>query len=162
MVVRYLKDEYVGESRNADAIIEKVSPYISNVDWEHIKRIINQGCPLHIDFNEDYDNKHMVLQKGNQQTFLQFPEVTAKAMNKEEKNCHVLAFREWLAYFLPYCRTTPQGIREKYGKHRVIFNSSTQTSPDEIVLNHETSTDNEAIIDFGKAKTNLLINIYNW
>jgi len=36
----------------------------------------------------------MVLQKGNQLTFLQFPEVTAKAMNKEEKNSHFLAFRE--------------------------------------------------------------------
>jgi hypothetical protein len=83
-------------------------------------------------------------------------------MNKEEKNSHVLAFREWLAYFSPYCHATPHGIREKYGKHRVIFNSSTQTIPDEIVLNHETSTDNEAIIDFGKAKPNLLINIYNW
>jgi hypothetical protein len=104
----------------------------------------------------------MVLQKGNQQTFLQFLEVTAKAMNKEEKNSHVLAFREWLAHFLPYCQATPQGIQEKYGKHRVIFDSSTQTSPDEIVLNHKMSTDNKAIIDFGKAKTNLLINIYNW
>ena len=32
----------------------------------------------------------------------------------------------------------------------------------EIVLNHETSTDHEAVIDFGQAKTHLLINIYNW
>ena len=31
-----------------------------------------------------------------------------------------------------------------------------------IVLNHETSTDQEAFIDFGKAKTHLLVNIYNW
>ena len=55
-----------------------------------------------------------------------------------------------------------QGIREKYGKYRVIFDSSTQTSPDEIVLNQVTPTDNEAIIDFGTAKTKLHINIYNW
>ena len=117
---------------------------------------------MHIDFNKDYDNKHMDLQKGNQNTFLQFPEVTAKAINEEEKNSHILAFREWLVYFLPYCRATPQGIRGKYRKHRVIFDSSTQTSPDEILLNNVTSTDNEAIVDFGKTKTNLLINIYNW
>ena len=32
----------------------------------------------------------------------------------------------------------------------------------EIVLNHETPTDKEAFIDFGMAKTCLLINIYNW
>ena len=83
-------------------------------------------------------------------------------MNKEEKNSHVLAFWEWLVHFSPYCRATPQGIREKYGKYRVIFDSSTQTCPHEIVLNHETSTDHEAIIDFGRAKTCLLVNIYNW
>jgi hypothetical protein len=29
-------------------------------------------------------------------------------------------------------------------------------------LNHETSTDSEAVIEFGQAKTRLLINIYNW
>ena len=162
MVVRYLKGEYVGESRNSTRILEKVSPYIDEVDCEHIKWIINQGCPSHIDFEENYDNKHMVLRKGNQQTFLQFPEVTAKAMNKEEKNSHVIALRKWLVYFSPYCRATLQGIREKYGKHRVIFDSSTQTCPHEIVLNHETSADQEAIINFGKAKTHLLINIYNW
>jgi hypothetical protein len=83
-------------------------------------------------------------------------------MNKEEKNSHVLAFKHWLVHFSPYCQATPQGIREKYGKHRVIFDSSTQTCPNEIVLNHETSTNNEAIINFGKAKTKLLTNIYNW
>jgi len=91
MVVRYLKDEYVGESWNSKRILEKVSPYIDEVDCEHIKRIIHQGCPSHLDFKEEYDNKHMVLQKGNQLTFLQFPEVTTKAMNKEEKNSHVLS-----------------------------------------------------------------------
>jgi hypothetical protein len=57
---------------------------------------------------------------------------------------------------------TPQGIREKNGKFRVIFDSSMQTSPDEVVLNHETSTDSKAVINFGQAKIRLLINIYNW
>jgi hypothetical protein len=162
MVVQYLKGKYVGESRNANAILKKVSPYIRDKDCQHIKRIIDQGCPSYINFKEDYENKHIVFWKGNQQTFLQFLELTAKAMNKEEKNSHVLPFKQWLVHFLPYCHATPQGIQEKYGKHRVIFDSSTQTSPNKIILNHETSTDNKAIIDFGKAKTNLLANIYNW
>jgi hypothetical protein len=103
MVVRYLKGKNIGESSDADKILEKVSPYIDEVDCEHIKGIINQGCPSHIDFEEDYVNKHMILWKGNQQTFLQFPEVTTKAINKEEKHSHVIAFREWLVHFSPYC-----------------------------------------------------------
>ncbi len=43
-----------------------------------------------------------------------------------------------------------------------FFDLLTQTSPDEVVLNHQTSMDCEAVIDFGRAKTNLFINIYNW
>ena len=162
MVIRYIKGEYVGESRNADAILSSVSGLISNEDCSHIKRIINQGCPSHLDYEEDYDSKHFVLRKGNQQTFIQHPDVTAKAMNKEERFSHVLPFRHWMVHFSPYCRATPQGIREKYGKYRVIFDSSTQSTPDEVVLNHLTSTGLEAPINFGTAKANLLTNIYNW
>ena len=162
MVIRYLKGEYVGESRDAGRILASASPYIDASDCKHIERIINQGCPSHLDFEEDYENKHSVLRRGNQQTFLEHPAVTAKAMNKEEKNSHVLPFKSWVVNFSPYCRATPQGIREKYGKFRVIFDSSTQSSPDEVVLNHVTPTDQEAPIDFGTAKRKLLTNIYNW
>ena len=35
-------------------------------------------------------------------------------------------------------------------------------TPDEVVLNHETTMDLEAEIDFGQAKSNFFINIYNW
>jgi hypothetical protein len=94
MVVWYLKGEYIGEYWNSIRILEKVSLYIDEIDCEHIKRIINQGCPSHLDFEKAYDNKHTVLWKGNQQTYLQFSEVTVRAMNKEEKNSHVLALRE--------------------------------------------------------------------
>ncbi len=152
----------MGKTRDSAEILAKVSPYINKEDSKHIKRIIDQGCPSHLHFEEEYENKHLALRKGNQHTFLLHPQVTAKAMNKEEKNSHVLPFKHWLVYFSPWCHMTPQGIREKYNKFRVIFDSSTQTSPDEIVLNHKTSTVGKAVIDFGQAKTRLLINIYNW
>jgi hypothetical protein len=45
---------------------------------------------------------------------------------------------------------------------RVIFDASTKGSPHEVVLNDYTSTEFEADIDFGNAKMNLLIKIYNW
>jgi hypothetical protein len=141
MVICYIKGEYVGKSRDSDTILASVSPYINNKDCQHIKRIINQGCPSQLDFEEEYKNKHAVLRKGDQHTFLQYPEVTSKAMNKEERNSQVLPFKEWLVYFLPHCQATPQGICKKYGKFRVIFDLSTQTYPNEVVLNHETSTD---------------------
>ena len=152
MVIRYLKGEYIGASRDANAILSVVSSLISNQDCEHIKRIINQGCPSQLDFEEDSDNKHQVLQRGNQKTFNKYPEVTTKVMNKEEMNSHVLALKAWDVYFFPYCRPTPQGICEKYGKCRVIFDLSRQMNLDEVVLNRQTRTDHKAKIDFGKAK----------
>ena len=162
MVIHFLKCEYVGKMRNVATILAEVSPFLSNEDPNHIVQIIEQGCPSYLDFEEEYSNKHMILRKGNQNTFCMHPEVTAKAMNKEEKNSHILPFKPWLVHFSPWCRTTPQGIREKNGKFRVIFDSSTKTSPSEVVLNHQTSTDNKAIIDFGEAKNKFLINIFNW
>ena len=85
MVVRYLKGQYIGESRDANKILEKVSPYIDEVDCEHIKRIINQGCPSHIDFEEDYDNKHMVLGKGTSKPFFNFLKSPQKQWIKKWK-----------------------------------------------------------------------------
>jgi hypothetical protein len=37
-----------------------------------------------------------------------------------------------------------------------------QTTPDEAVLNHINNSDLKAVSDFGQAKMNLFINIYNW
>ena len=85
MLIRYMKGEYVGKERNAKYIIEKAGPYIDKEDAAHIRRIITHGCPSYIDFEEEYENKLLVLQQGNQHTFLKHPEVTAKAMKKEEK-----------------------------------------------------------------------------
>ncbi len=61
MVIRYLKGEYVGESKDANAILSVVLSLINNEDCEHIKQIINQGCPSHLDFEQDYKNTHWVL-----------------------------------------------------------------------------------------------------
>jgi len=162
MSLRYMKGEYTGKSRSADAILKKVSPYIEPEDARHIHRIITQGCPSQLNFEEDTMNKLAVIEKGNQQTFETHPEVVTKSMNKEEKNSHVLPFRSWVIYFSPFLRCTPQGMREKNGKYPIIFNSSTQTWMNKVVLNHVTMTEWEANIDFGKSKVNFLINIYNW
>ncbi len=40
MVIRYLKGKYIGESRDADKILERVSQYIDEVDCKHITWII--------------------------------------------------------------------------------------------------------------------------
>jgi hypothetical protein len=78
MVIHYLKGKEFGESQDAQKNHLAVSPHISNKNSEHIQQIINQGCPSRLNSEEEYENKHFVLQKVNQQTFLQHPKVTSK------------------------------------------------------------------------------------
>jgi hypothetical protein len=48
MMIRYLKGEYVGESRDVQKIINKVTSFVCETDIVHIKRILTQGCPSHL------------------------------------------------------------------------------------------------------------------
>jgi hypothetical protein len=162
MMIHYLKGEYVGESRDVQKIINKVTPFVCETDIAHIKRVLTQGCPSHLIFDEARKNKLSLIWKGNQHTFLQHPEIAKKTMNKIEKNSHIIALQSWTVFVSPYLCVTPQGMRKKYGKFRVNFDSSMQTIPDKVVLNHITTTDREAIIDFRQAKVKLIINICNW
>ena len=150
MLVRYLKGEYVGESRDHVKVLNEVSSRISIKDANHIKRILTLGCPAKLVLEEESSNKLSVIKKGNQQTFLAHPEVAVKTMNKEERYSHLIALRSWVVYFPPYLRCTPQGMREKRGKFRVIFDASTQSYQHELVLNQVTDSEFEAIIDFGQ------------
>jgi hypothetical protein len=163
MLIRFAKGEYVGESRNVPQVLNDVSPYIDAVDAEHIKRILSMGCPSIIDFEESSEMKATIIEKGNQVTFKMYPDIAKKTMNKEDRNSHLLPVKLWVLRFSPYCRHTAQGILVKPGKNpRVIFDASTKGHPHEVVLNEITPTEFEAIIDFGKSKTRLLITIYNW
>jgi len=81
MLVRYLKGDYVGESRHHIRVLNKVSSHISIEDANHIKSL---GCPAKLVLEEESSNKLSVIKKGNQQTFLAHPEVANKTMNKEE------------------------------------------------------------------------------
>jgi hypothetical protein len=120
------------------------------------------GCPSII-VKESSEMKATIIEKGNQATFKMYPDIVKKTMNKEDRNSHLLPVKLWVLRFLPYCCHTAQGILVKPGKNpRVIFDASTKGHPHEVVLNEITPTEFEAIIDFGKSKTRLLITIYNW
>jgi hypothetical protein len=79
-----------------------------------------------------------------------------------KKNSYAIALWSWTVLFSPYLCTTPQGMHKKYGKFRVIFDSSTPTIPNKVVLNHIMTTELKAIINFSQAKMKLFTNIYNW
>jgi hypothetical protein len=68
MLIRYLKGEYVGESRDSDWVLREVSSRISAEDANHIRRILMQGCPAKLLLKEESLNQLSVIKKGNQQT----------------------------------------------------------------------------------------------
>ena len=115
MLVRYLKGDYVGESRHHIRVLNEVSSHISIEDANHIKRILTLGCPAKLVLEEESSNKLSVIKKGNQQTFLAHPEVAIKTMNKEERYSHLIVLWSRVVSPPPYLRCTPQGMREKRG-----------------------------------------------
>ena len=162
MVIRYLKGEYVGEKRDVNQILSNVSPFIDETDAAHIKRILTQGCPSKLSFEEMLAMKASIIQKGNQATFKLHPEAVTKTMNKEDRHSHLLPIKLWVLHFSPWCCHTAQGVQFKHGKNpRVINDASTKSHPHEIVLNNMTTTEFEASITFGAAKLKLLQRIYN-
>jgi hypothetical protein len=70
MIIRYLKEEYVGESRDVQKIINKVTPFVCETDIAHIKRVLTQGCPSCLVFDEARENKLFLIRKGNQHTVI--------------------------------------------------------------------------------------------
>jgi hypothetical protein len=163
MVIRYLKGKYVGENRNNPQILRNVSSHIDESDTTHIERILTQGCPSRLSFEEMSEMKAYIIKKGNQATFKMYPEIVTKMMNKEDRHSHLLPVKLWLLHFSPRCRHTAQGMLVKPGKNpRVILDALTKAYPHEVVLNDVTTTEFEANITFGTAKLKLLQQIYNW
>lgn len=163
MLVRFLGGEFVGQSRNVRRILDEITPHVSAVDVEHVKRILTQGCPSYLNFMEPSNNKLNVIRRGNSNTFETNQPLVEKTMNKEERNSHIIPMRKWVVYFSPYTRHTPQSIIIKQGKKdRVVWDGSTKYQPLDIVMNDITPTDLEAEITFGEAKMQLLVSIYNW
>jgi hypothetical protein len=99
MMIRYVKGEYIGESRNVPQIINDVSPYIEQEDVEHIKRILTKGVSSYMNSEEASDMKSFIIEKGNQTTFKMYPKAATKTMNKEDKNSHLIPINCWVLHF---------------------------------------------------------------
>jgi hypothetical protein len=63
MMIQYLKGKYVGKSRDVVKIINKMTLFVCETDIAHIKRVLTQGCPSCLVFDEARENKLFVIQK---------------------------------------------------------------------------------------------------
>ncbi|KAL7524758.1 hypothetical protein ACHAXR_000705, partial [Thalassiosira sp. AJA248-18] len=65
MVVRFMSGEYTGETRDVQAIVKEIEQHVDPSDLAHIIRILTQGCPSVLDFEEDSSNKLDLISRGN-------------------------------------------------------------------------------------------------
>ena len=160
--VRWLAGEYIGYHRNVRSTLAAVRNKISTDDYYHMERILLQGCPAELAFDEPLDNKLEMIQRGNSKSFNENPDLVLKTMNKEDRYSHLLPLDETICRFSPYCRHTTQTIVIKQGKNdRLCWDGSTTRKPTDIVMNQVTPIAKEAPITFGHVKMQIYIDIYN-
>ena len=89
------------------------------------------------------------LRKGNQKSVTDFPEVIAKALNKEEQHIHLVTFPRWQVRHSWTARTTAQSVNLKNpDKPRVIWDWTSKLEAYENVMNEMTPTSREHQLQF--------------
>jgi hypothetical protein len=63
MMIRYLKGEYIGKSRDVQKIINEVFPFVCETDIAHIKRVLTQGCSSCLVFDEARETNYSSSRK---------------------------------------------------------------------------------------------------
>jgi len=162
MVLRFLQGEYTGETRDVEKVCDAISPHVDKKDLKQIRRILTEGCPAELNFEEASENKQRMLVRGNQSSYNQCPDTVQKTMNKEDRYSHIVTLSQWTVFFSPYLRHTPQGMRVVPNKNpRLVWDGSTMMFADDVVLNDVTPTELEPTISFGDTLKKLLHQIYN-
>ena len=159
LATRFLGWEYTGETRDYEKVFERCQGIVDQEDIKGMMRVLTEGCPASIDFEDVAEQKMRLLKRGNNLSWVKAEQkLKDKAMLKMHLNSFSIPVREWVCYMSPHCRHTPQGfVKDK----RPVFDASTKMSWDDLVLNEVTTTDFEAAITFGPAKMNLFKRIYN-
>ena len=161
-LVRWMGGEYTGARRDIQRTLNAVRDHVHTDDFLHMQRILQDGSPFELQFDEPLSNKTTMINRGNSKSFNENPELVLKTMNKEDRYSHVLPLDELLCTFSPYCRHTMQTLVIKPGKNdRLCYDATTTRLPTDIVMNQVTSTINEAPITFGFVKHQFYVDLYN-
>ena len=160
--VRWLSGEYTGQYRDVCRTLVAIQEHVSSQDYEHVKRILLDGCPAQFTFDEPSSNKLEFLSRGNSKNCIINPALVRKTMNKEDRYSHLVPMDPILCKLSPYLRHTTQSIVIKEGKSdRIVWDGSTTLKPSDIVMNQITPIAQESPITFGHVKLQVFVDIYN-
>jgi hypothetical protein len=145
--------KYTGQLRDAYSTLAAVKGHVSIDDYEQMKRILLDGCPAQLDFEEPLSNKIEMIDQGNSKSFNANTTLVLKTMNEEDRYSHLIPLDKIMCRFSPYCRHTTQTMVIKAGKNdRLCWDGSTTIKPTNIVMNQVTPVIHEATITFGHVK----------
>ena len=160
--VRWMGGKYTGYHRDVQRTLLAVRPYITAEDYNHIERILLDGCPAELMFTEPLDNKLKMIERGNSKSFDDHPELVKKAMNKEDRYSHLMPIDKDICPASAYLRHTIQTVVMMPGKNdRLVWDGTTTLLALDIVMNQVTPVNCKAPITFGHVKIQLYIDIYN-
>jgi hypothetical protein len=79
--VRWLSGEYTGHHRDVRRTLAALHDHVSAQDYEHIRRILLDGCPAQFTFEEPSSNKLELISWGNSKNFTSNKALDRKTMN---------------------------------------------------------------------------------
>jgi hypothetical protein len=82
-----------------------------------MKRILLNGCPSQLKFEEPLSNKIEMIKCGNSKSFNKNTALVLKTMNKEDRYSHLILLDEIMCHFSPYCCHTTQTMLIKADKN---------------------------------------------
>ncbi len=160
--VQWLGGKYTGYHRDVQTTLDAVQSHVTPDNFEHMRRILLDGCPAEFMFTEPLDNKLAMLKCGNLKTFKANPDLIKKATNKEDCYSHLVPIDKDICRASAFCHSTTQTVVIKPGKaDRIAWDGSTMLFATDIVMNQVTPVSCEAPITFGHVKIQLYIDIYN-
>jgi hypothetical protein len=87
--VQWMGGEYMGQHQDTHSTLAAVRGHVSADDHAHMKRILLDGCPAQLDFEEPLSNKIEMIECGNSKSFNNNTTLVLKTMNKESRYSHL-------------------------------------------------------------------------
>ncbi len=124
----FLSGEYTGQHQDVCCTLDAIQDHVTSDNYGHIKRILLDGCPAQLTFEEPLGNKLEYISHGNSKSFVENPQLVQKTMNKEDCYSYLVPMDLLLCKLSPYLRHSMQSIVIKDGKSNcIVWDESTVT-----------------------------------
>ena len=163
-VMRLLGNNFTGEFRDINAIVQRIAHRVPPELLDRFKMIMTSGCPIEFNAETSRQNFLLHLSEGNHPSIAKNEAQVLKCMAKDIRHNYSFALPTYLAPFLPHLFVTPQHLLQRPGKDdRLIYDSSKRYTPEStsIGMMTTTATNGELRCEYGTVLQAVLIRAYN-